>query len=115
METWETLTMSRKEVPRGGLLKAALAGRISNTQGAPKGMSRPLVATPSGSSAYKRSRCFCGPTHLSDGYLLTLRVRCVIHVVAAGAEDEPVDDSADAPGEDGRHEAYDRSEPDSLR
>jgi transposase len=34
METWETLTMSRKEVPRAGLLKAALAGRISNTQGA---------------------------------------------------------------------------------
>ena len=52
METWETLTMSRKEVTRGGLLKAALAGRISNTQGAQKGMSRPLVATPSGSSAY---------------------------------------------------------------
>jgi transposase len=34
METWETLTMSRKEVPRAGLLKAALAGRISNAQGA---------------------------------------------------------------------------------
>ena len=28
METWETLTMSRKEVPRAGLVKAALAGRI---------------------------------------------------------------------------------------
>ncbi len=26
--------MSRKEVPRAGLLKAALAGRISNAQGA---------------------------------------------------------------------------------
>ena len=26
--------MSRKEVPRAGLLKAALAGKISNTQGA---------------------------------------------------------------------------------
>ena len=34
METWETLTMSRKEVPRAGLLKAALAGRISNAEGA---------------------------------------------------------------------------------
>ncbi len=34
METWETLTMSRKEVPRAGLLKAALAGKISNGQGA---------------------------------------------------------------------------------
>ena len=34
METWETLTMSRKEVPRAGLLQAALAGRISNAQGA---------------------------------------------------------------------------------
>jgi transposase len=34
METWETLTMSRKEVPRAGLLKAALAGKISNVQGA---------------------------------------------------------------------------------
>ena len=34
METWETLTMSRKEVPRAGLLKAALAGRINNAQGA---------------------------------------------------------------------------------
>src|SRR6266852_3081346 len=34
METWETFTMSRKEVPRAGLLKAALAGRITNAQGA---------------------------------------------------------------------------------
>jgi transposase len=34
METWETLTMSRKEVPRAGLLKGALAGKISNAQGA---------------------------------------------------------------------------------
>jgi hypothetical protein len=35
METWETLTMSCKEVPRAErLLKAALAGRISNAQGA---------------------------------------------------------------------------------
>jgi transposase len=30
----ETLTMSRKEVPRAGLMKAALGGRISNAQGA---------------------------------------------------------------------------------
>src|SRR6266852_7563569 len=29
METWETFTMSRKEVPRAWLLKAALAGRIA--------------------------------------------------------------------------------------
>jgi hypothetical protein len=34
METWETLTMSRKEVPRAGLLKAALAGKITNAEGA---------------------------------------------------------------------------------
>jgi transposase len=35
METWEdTLTMSRKEVPRAGLVKAALAGQITNAQGA---------------------------------------------------------------------------------
>jgi transposase len=34
METWETLTMSRKEVPRAGLLTAALAGKITNAQGA---------------------------------------------------------------------------------
>jgi hypothetical protein len=30
----ETFTMSRKEVPRAGLIKAALAGRITNAQGA---------------------------------------------------------------------------------
>jgi transposase len=34
METWETLTMSRKEVPRAGLIKATLAGCITNAQGA---------------------------------------------------------------------------------
>jgi hypothetical protein len=34
METWETVTMSRKEAPRAGLVKAALAGRITNAQGA---------------------------------------------------------------------------------
>ena len=34
METWETLTMSQKEAPRAGLVKAALAGQISNAQGA---------------------------------------------------------------------------------
>src|SRR5713226_9638797 len=34
METWETFTMSRKEVPRAGRLKAARAGRITNAQGA---------------------------------------------------------------------------------
>jgi transposase len=32
--TWETFTMRRKEVPRAGLLEAALEGRISNVQGA---------------------------------------------------------------------------------
>src|SRR5262245_35096338 len=32
MRTGETLTMSRKEVPRAGLLKAALPGQISNAQ-----------------------------------------------------------------------------------
>ena len=32
--TWETLTMSRKEVPRAGLVKAALAGKITTQQGA---------------------------------------------------------------------------------
>jgi len=34
METWETVTMSRKEAPRAGLVKAALAGQITNAQGA---------------------------------------------------------------------------------
>ena len=34
MDTWETLTMSRKEVPRAGLVKAALGGRITTQQGA---------------------------------------------------------------------------------
>src|SRR4029453_16646431 len=34
METWETFRMSRKEVPRSGLVKLALAGQITNQQGA---------------------------------------------------------------------------------
>jgi len=34
METWETVTMSGKEAPRAGLVKAALAGEITNAQGA---------------------------------------------------------------------------------
>jgi hypothetical protein len=34
MEPWETLTMSRKEVPRAGLLKMVLAGKATNAQGA---------------------------------------------------------------------------------
>src|SRR2546428_13265497 len=34
METWETFTMSRKEAPRAGVIKAAVAGRISTVQGA---------------------------------------------------------------------------------
>jgi len=34
METWETLTMSRKEAPRAGLVKAALTGQITTQQGA---------------------------------------------------------------------------------
>jgi transposase len=34
METWETFRMSRKEVPRPGLLKLAVAGQITNQQGA---------------------------------------------------------------------------------
>src|SRR6185295_18374179 len=34
METWETLTMSRKEVPRAGLLKLVLEGTATNAQGA---------------------------------------------------------------------------------
>ena len=34
MQTWEPLTMSRKEVPRPGLLKAALAGKFTNAEGA---------------------------------------------------------------------------------
>ena len=32
MGTGETLTMSRKEVPRAGLVKAALAGQVSNAR-----------------------------------------------------------------------------------
>src|SRR5215471_4529648 len=31
----ETFTMSRKEMPRAGLVKAALAGKITNQEGAP--------------------------------------------------------------------------------
>jgi transposase len=34
MKTWETFTMRRKEVPRVGLLKAALAGKLTNAEGA---------------------------------------------------------------------------------
>ena len=34
METWETLTMSRKEVPRAGLVKAALRGQVVTRQAA---------------------------------------------------------------------------------
>jgi site-specific recombinase XerD len=34
MTIWETVTMSRKEVPRAGLLKAAPAGTITNAEGA---------------------------------------------------------------------------------
>src|SRR5574342_529680 len=32
METWEALTMSRKEVVRPGLLKALVAGQLTNRQ-----------------------------------------------------------------------------------
>jgi hypothetical protein len=35
MEPWETLTMSRKEVPRAGLVKMVLAGKATNAQGRP--------------------------------------------------------------------------------
>jgi hypothetical protein len=37
METWEALTMSRKEVVRPGLVKALVAGQLTNPQlaGAP--------------------------------------------------------------------------------
>jgi transposase len=34
MDTWETLTMSRKEVPRAGLVKAALRGQVTTRQAA---------------------------------------------------------------------------------
>jgi hypothetical protein len=34
MKPWETLTMSRKEVPRTGLLRMVLAGKVTNAQGA---------------------------------------------------------------------------------
>src|SRR5919204_3727045 len=34
MNTWEGLRMSGKEAPRAGLIKAALAGQITNRQGA---------------------------------------------------------------------------------
>jgi transposase len=34
METWETFRMSRKETPRPGLVKLALAGQITNQEGA---------------------------------------------------------------------------------
>jgi hypothetical protein len=32
MEPWETLTMSRKEVPRAGLVKMVRAGKATNPQ-----------------------------------------------------------------------------------
>jgi len=32
METWEALTMSRKEVVRPGLMKALVAGQLTNPQ-----------------------------------------------------------------------------------
>ena len=32
MSPWETLTMSGKEAPRAGLLKAAVAGQLCNAQ-----------------------------------------------------------------------------------
>ena len=62
METWETLTMSRKDVPRAGLLTAALASRISNAQGALAKHIRPsqsrgaIAATRSGASRARASR-----------------------------------------------------------
>ena len=34
METWETVTMSRKEARRPGLVQAAVAGRITTAAGA---------------------------------------------------------------------------------
>lgn len=34
MDTWETLTMSPKEVPRAGLVKAALRGQVTTRQAA---------------------------------------------------------------------------------
>ena len=34
MNTWEGLLVSQKELPRAGLVKAALAGQITNRQGA---------------------------------------------------------------------------------
>src|SRR5260370_8129235 len=34
METWETVTMSRKEARRPGLIQAALAGKITTAEGA---------------------------------------------------------------------------------
>ena len=35
METWETITMSRKEARRPGLVQSAVAGRITTAAGAP--------------------------------------------------------------------------------
>jgi hypothetical protein len=34
MEPWETVTMSRKEVRRPGLVQLAVAGKITTAQGA---------------------------------------------------------------------------------
>jgi len=34
METWETVSMTRKEVRRPGLVQAALAGKITTAEGA---------------------------------------------------------------------------------
>src|SRR2546423_927845 len=41
MTPWETLTMSRKEVPRAGLLKMGLAGKATNAQAAAAPRLRP--------------------------------------------------------------------------
>jgi hypothetical protein len=34
METWETVTMSRKEARRPGLVELAVAGKLTTTEGA---------------------------------------------------------------------------------
>ena len=65
--------MSRKEVPRAGLVKAALAGRITNQQGA--------------TALHLSVRQFLG-THLSRGAALSVWVKIALRwAVALGPAD----------------------------
>src|SRR5712691_12755411 len=63
MEPWETLTMSRKEVPRAGLVKMVLAGQATNAQGA----GRPARQPPTRPAAEGRFQAEGAPGLLHRG------------------------------------------------